>query len=61
MFDTVCGADVTAQKKGLTYRETSPQEKEGVVLCKLDPSAICTVTSKDCEQENPIILGFPTP
>jgi len=36
MFDLVCGADdVTAQKKGLTYIETSPQEKEGVVLCKI--------------------------
>jgi len=40
MFDPVCRADVTAQKKGLTYRETSPQEKEGVVLCKLGPSTI---------------------
>ena len=35
VFDLVCGADVTAQKKGLTYIETSPQEKEGVVLCKI--------------------------
>jgi len=59
-------------KKGLTYRETSPQEKEGVVLCKYQgnyqdkPGSVhyilkIIVTSRNCELEKPIISDSSTP